>query len=63
MYLIIVYQGQRELARYSFADQRAQYNGALGVLKAHSGSAPGVYSDAAATTWEFKDANPKGRIP
>ena len=35
MYLIIVYQGQHELMRYSFADQRAQYNGALGILKQH----------------------------
>ncbi len=50
-YLIIVYQGQRELARYSFADQRAQANGALGVLKAHP----------LATEWQFLDANPKGR--
>jgi hypothetical protein len=50
-YLIIVYQGQRELARYSFSDQREQYNGALGVLKAHP----------AATEWHFMDANPKGR--
>ena len=61
MYLIIVYQGQRELARYSFADQRAQYNGALGVLKAHPAATPGVYSDQAASAWEFKYANPKGK--
>ena len=53
MYLIIVYQGQRELARYSFSDQRAQYNGALAVVKAHP----------AATEWEWKDVLPKGRTP
>ena len=35
MYLILVFNGEREIARYSFADQRAQYNGALAVLKAH----------------------------
>ena len=53
MYLIIIYQGQHELARYSFIDQRAQYNGALAVLKAHP----------AATEWQFKDINEKGRTP
>lgn len=50
-YLIILYNGEREIARYSFPDQRAQYNGALAVLLTHP----------AATKWEFKDANPKGR--
>ena len=53
MYLILVFNGEREIARYSFADQRAQYNGALAVLKAHP----------AATEWQFKDINEKGRTP
>jgi hypothetical protein len=52
MYLIIVYQGQRELARYSFADQQEQYNGALKVLKQHP----------LASEWEFKNINPRGAI-
>lgn len=61
MYLIIVFNGSREVARYSFADQRAQYNGALAVLKVHPALRSDVYSDQAATAWEFRDANPKGR--
>ena len=52
MYIIIVFNGAREIARYNYADQRAQYNGCLAVLKAHP----------AATEWEFVDANPKGKI-
>ena len=51
MYIIVIFNGEREVARYTFADQRAQYNGALGVLKAHP----------AATEWQFMDDNPKGR--
>jgi len=51
-YLIILYNGSREIGRYRFADQREQYNGCLAVLKAHP----------AATEWEFTDENKKGGI-